>query len=261
MPSAVLELLGQVANRLLVQGGLFAAERAEGRHLDLIGQVGDDSLVGLQPAQDVRPDQRAERLVRRPGLHLLDQAGERLGAAEQARVEEIEQRPEVGQAVLDRRSRHGDAGRRLQLLDRPRLPRARVLDRLGFVEDHKVPVAFLEPLGARQHAVGCDQEIQVLERLLLDFALGRWRSPTGGRSGTRARVRTARARPSSSRAARPARPAGSASPAASRWLRGLDLRCSKRPMTCTVFPRPMSSARHAPRPSPVTNLSQLTPVC
>ena len=32
-------------------------------------------------------------------------------------------------------------------------------------------------------------------------------------------------------------------------------------MTCTVFPKPMSSARQAPNPKPVTSRSQLTPVC
>ena len=96
------QLFGQVAYGLLIEGGLFPAQRAEGRHLDLFGQVGDHSLVGLEPAQDVRPDERAQRLVGRSGLHLLDKVGERLGAAEQARVQEIEQRPEIGQTILDR---------------------------------------------------------------------------------------------------------------------------------------------------------------
>ena len=67
-----LELLGQIAYGLLIEGGLLPAQSAEGRHLDLFGQVGDHSLVGLEPAQDVRPDERAERLVGRTGLHLLD---------------------------------------------------------------------------------------------------------------------------------------------------------------------------------------------
>ena len=44
---------------------------------------------------------------------------------------------------------------------------------------------------------------------------------------------------------------------ASRW----NFRCRRSPMACTVFPSPMSSARHAPKPRPVTSLSQLTPVC
>ncbi len=69
-----LEFLGQLAYGLLIEGGLLPAQRAEGRHLDLFGQVGDDSLVGLEPAQDVGPDEGAERLVRRVGLHLLDQS-------------------------------------------------------------------------------------------------------------------------------------------------------------------------------------------
>ncbi len=137
----ILELLFQIAYGLLIEGGLLAAQRAKGRHLDLFGQVGDHSLVGLEPAQNVRSDEGPEWLVRRTGLHLLDQTGERLGTAQEAGVQKIEQRPEIGQAILDRSARHGDAGRRFQLLDGPRLPRARVLDRLGFVEDDEVPVA------------------------------------------------------------------------------------------------------------------------
>ncbi len=89
------ELVCQIAYGLLIQGRLLPAQSAEGRHLDLFGQVGDDSLVGLEPAQDVRSDKCTKRLVRRTGLHLLDQTGERLGAAQQARVEKIEQRPEI----------------------------------------------------------------------------------------------------------------------------------------------------------------------
>ena len=139
------ELLGQVAHRLLVEGRLLAAQVAVGRHLGLVGQVGDHPLVGLQPAEDVGPDERAQRLIGRSGLQLLDEAGEGLGSAEQAGVQEIEERPEVGEAILDRRAGHGDAGRRLQFLDAPRLPGAGVLDRLGLVEDRQVPVVLPQP--------------------------------------------------------------------------------------------------------------------
>src|SRR5271157_3141395 len=51
------QLPGQIAYRLFIEGGLLPAQRAKGRHLDLFGQVGDHALVGLEPAQDVRPDE------------------------------------------------------------------------------------------------------------------------------------------------------------------------------------------------------------
>ena len=59
----VFELLGQFLHRLLVERGLLAAELAEGLDLGLVGQVGDDRLVGLQAPQDVRPHQLAQGAV------------------------------------------------------------------------------------------------------------------------------------------------------------------------------------------------------
>ena len=59
----VLELLGQLLDRLLVERGLLAAELAVRLDLGLVGQVGDDGLVGLQAPQDVRPHQVAQRAV------------------------------------------------------------------------------------------------------------------------------------------------------------------------------------------------------
>src|SRR5271157_4513982 len=53
------QLLGQVAHGLLIEGGLLTAQGAEGRHLALFWQVGDPSLVGLEPGKDVRPDESA----------------------------------------------------------------------------------------------------------------------------------------------------------------------------------------------------------
>ena len=49
----IFELAGQFLHRLLVERGLLAAQEAEGLHLGLVGQVGDDALVGLQPPQDI----------------------------------------------------------------------------------------------------------------------------------------------------------------------------------------------------------------
>ena len=59
--------------------------------------------------------------------------------AEQPRHQEIEQRPQLAQVVLQRRAGQAQALAGAQLGGRSRVdPGARVLDRLGFVEDHQV---------------------------------------------------------------------------------------------------------------------------
>ena len=59
----------QVADRLLIERRLFFARQlAEGLELGLVRQVGDDALVGLQAAQDVRTHQCSQRCVRVVGL-------------------------------------------------------------------------------------------------------------------------------------------------------------------------------------------------
>ena len=47
----------------LVERGLLDGERAVLLHLDLVRQVVDDGRIGLQPAQQVRPGDRAQRLA------------------------------------------------------------------------------------------------------------------------------------------------------------------------------------------------------
>ena len=49
------QLLGQIAYSLLIEGRLLPAQGAKGRHLDLFGQVGDHSLVGLEPRRMYGP--------------------------------------------------------------------------------------------------------------------------------------------------------------------------------------------------------------
>ena len=86
--------------------------------------------------------------------------------AEHAGVEELEDRPELAQVVLDRRAAHGQA-----------VPAAEqpgglgglalgVLDRLGLVEDHVVELdlAQLGDVGA-EGAVGGDDQVVLGERL------------------------------------------------------------------------------------------------
>ena len=155
----VLQLRGQLLDRLRIERRLPAAELAIRRDLGLVGQVGDDRAVGLHPPQDVGPHQLAQRAV---GIVLplgeaLGVAGELPRRAEQARVDEVEDRPEIAEAVLDRRAGQRDARLRLQRLGRPGLPGARVLDRLRLVEDGQAPVDLGEHGQAQQRAVAGDR--------------------------------------------------------------------------------------------------------
>ena len=59
-----LQLLGEVVDRLLVEGRLVLAQRAVGFHLRLVREVGDHPLVGLQPPQDVGPHEVPQRFER-----------------------------------------------------------------------------------------------------------------------------------------------------------------------------------------------------
>ena len=104
----VLELL----HRLLVERGLLPGEGAERAHLGLVRQVGDDLAIGLEPPQDVGLHQRPERAVVAipAGRQLPGDPRESPGAAQEPGVQEVEQRPEIAEPVLDRRARQGDPG-------------------------------------------------------------------------------------------------------------------------------------------------------
>ena len=85
-----IELLGQFLHRLLVERCLLAAELAEGLDLGFVGQVRNDRLVGLQPAQNVRPHELAKGPYGLWGLlrQAFDEARELLRRSEQARIDE-----------------------------------------------------------------------------------------------------------------------------------------------------------------------------
>ena len=143
----VLQRLGQFGNRLLVERRLRLGERAPGPHLGLVRQIGDDALVGLEPPQDVGPREGAQRTV----IRLLrvvagaDELREGAGRTEQAGVEEVEDGPQIARAVLDRRAGEREARRGLQFLDRARLAGARILDRLGLIQNGQVPRPLPQP--------------------------------------------------------------------------------------------------------------------
>ena len=53
----------QLVDGLLIERGLRAGEEAERLHLGLVGQVGHDRAVGLEPAQEIGLDQAAQGRV------------------------------------------------------------------------------------------------------------------------------------------------------------------------------------------------------
>ena len=182
----------------------------------------------------------------------LDRLGvplpERGGRAEQAGVGELHQRPQVGQPVLHRGTGDRDPVPGRQRPDGARLPGGGVLDGLRLVDDQPVPV----DLGQRVGVAGGDRvrgEHQVATRP----RPRRNASPAGAfgavvhvdpqvgreRGGLPLPVADQRHRADQQRRAR--RRIGSPASSAS---------------SCTVLPRPMSSARIPPSP---TRLEEVQP--
>ena len=131
--------MGRDANAL-VELALRTAQLDRAHHLRLRRELLRD--VALQSAEDVRGDQLAKRHETLLVPALLDrhaiEATEVHLVAEETRVGEVEQRPELAEVVLDRRAREAEP---VLGVDRPRREvrlAAHVLDRLRLVEDHHV---------------------------------------------------------------------------------------------------------------------------
>ena len=173
---------------------MFAAQGAEDLHLGLVRQVGDDALVGLQPPQDVGAHQVAQRLigiVRATG-EPFDEGRERFGRPQQPRIDEVEDRPQVAEPVLDGRTGQGDARVGFETLGEPGLFGCRIFDRLCLVENNEPPRRDAEPRRARQKTVARDDEIGVTEvarAIHLQFAAGRrgWMRHDGLQAGRKSR--------------------------------------------------------------------------
>jgi hypothetical protein len=103
-------LRAHLASDLHVDRALLARQIAELIHLDLLGEILGDLL--LRAAQDEGVDRRAKTLR---GLVVARLDGPReallelVERAEQARRDEVEDAPDLGEAVLDRRAREGEA--------------------------------------------------------------------------------------------------------------------------------------------------------
>ena len=127
--------------------------------LDLVGQVGDDGAVGLEATQQEGGGELAQGTVALARLvEFAHVALELLQGAEHAGVQEVEDRPQVGEVVFHRRARERHAHARVDRLDRARLLDAGVLDGLRLVEDEHVPRDARDDVEALRHLVGGDAE-------------------------------------------------------------------------------------------------------
>jgi hypothetical protein len=134
-------LRDELVEHRLVEPDLLGRHRAVVERVDPVGQLGGDHRLGLGPAEHEHP---VEGLERRLGAvaalgRLLHLGDERRPVTDEPRVDEVHQRPQVAEPVLDRGARQHDPGPGLeppQLLGG--LAR-RVLDHLRLVEHHLVP--------------------------------------------------------------------------------------------------------------------------
>ena len=151
MPSADSMRLVQLLDDGRVERRLLLRQVAEDLHLQLVGQVGDDAASvfrrrSMNGAGQALEAGRRRRGPARPGSGTKKRRAEFGLRAQQAGVEELHDRPQVADVVLDRRAGQGDAvvgregPRRLGLLG------LGVLDVLGLVQDHARPVDLLEEL-------------------------------------------------------------------------------------------------------------------
>ena len=101
-------------------------------------------------------------------MQAFDERLKHRGRTEQARVEKIEQRPQIAQAVLDRRAGQGNARLGGEFSCRFALTRGGILDGLGFIKNHQPPDLFRQPGLPGQHGIGCDDQVSIGQ-------MGRWR--------------------------------------------------------------------------------------
>jgi hypothetical protein len=140
-----------------VQGMLLLGEPAVAEVLHLVGKVCQYLLL------DAPQGQRRQSL---PQPMQLVVSGGAIGRSEfslRAQVagqDEVHHRPQLEQAVLERRAGESDPEPRLHLACRPGRLGAGVLDPLRLVEDRHLPAAIAELVGrAQQQVVGREHEL------------------------------------------------------------------------------------------------------
>ena len=155
-------------DRRLVERGLLDRERAVLRRVLPGRQVGQHVRVDLAPAQQEGPRHPDERLL---GLRVgaaLDRRGDQAAKAgarpEEAGVQDVHDRPQVVEPVLDGRAGERDPVARGDRARRLRRPGERVLDRLGLVERQHPPSERREEAAiAGQERVGGEHDVPDLQ--------------------------------------------------------------------------------------------------
>src|SRR5690554_381132 len=176
--------LANLAEDLLVEDGLLLAERNDDLLFDLLREVGRDVL--LEAPKDKGLDDFSELLggflitaIDRPRIRLF----EALEPAQQSGRDEIEDAPDLAQAVLDRRSRQGEPTVGFEPLRRARGLAERILNVLRLIEDGVAEIELGKELLiapkqriARHHHVGVIElvtEIKAIRALPRDRLHGR----------------------------------------------------------------------------------------
>ena len=132
--AAFLHLLRSFCEQLAVKHRLLRRKGDIIDLLQLVGQIGNNFFISLNTPQQKRRDHIFQlRVALGILLQPAAEIAEFLHAAEQALIEKIKQRPEIGEVVFDRRTRHGDPHTAIELFDLPRLLCPRILDRLRLV--------------------------------------------------------------------------------------------------------------------------------
>ena len=159
--------LGDLGHRLpndrLVERHLLGGQGNQPIRLRLRRQVGSDRRVGLAPTQQERSYHPGEGVDGGRVAVAFDGDGdpptERLERAEQAGRGPVEDRPEIGEAVLDRRAGEGDPAGHGQRPQRASRARQGVLGVLGLVGDDQPPrLLGQDAVIAAHHAVGGEHE-------------------------------------------------------------------------------------------------------
>jgi hypothetical protein len=175
---------------------------------------------------------------------------ERGGEPEHAGIEEVHQAPQLAEVVLDGCAREREPVLGVEQSNGARGFGSGVLDGLGFVEDDVIEEGLLEQQGvAAQGAVGGEHDVVALPGC--GVAATSW--PTCSSTSRRGAKRAASSFQLKTRERGTTTSAGGA-PGSRRRQR--DTRCAS---TCTVLPRPMSSARQPPKPKSSRKRSQPRP--
>ena len=148
------EVAFELFDQLSIEDSLLAAEAAGGGDFCFVRQIGDDGFVRLHAPQNIGLDEAAQGGVASRGLSQpFEVTGKGGGSAEQARVEEIEEGPEVARAVFDRSAGEGEPPWSSEFLDGFGLDGAGVFDGLGFIENDGGPGVFLQSGAALEQSV------------------------------------------------------------------------------------------------------------